>query len=65
MIDTKNFYKVLYEIDLPLSPGSLLQWIGFSDEGQLFTCDSDGVMRMLSNGFGNNWIPCLDIKSKY
>lgn len=65
MIDTKNFYKVLYETDMALSPGHLLQWIGFSEEGQLTTMDTDGVFRMLSNGYGNHWIPCLDVKAKY
>jgi len=65
VIDVKNYFKVLYETEFPLTPGSALQWIGFSDEGQLFTFDTDGVMRMLSNGYGNNWIPCLDIKAKY
>lgn len=33
VIDTKAFFKVLYEIDLAITPGQLLQWIGFSEEG--------------------------------
>jgi len=65
MIDVNNFFKTLYEVELPLSPESLLQWVGFSDEGQLFTCDSDGVMWMLINGYGNSWVPCLEIEKKY
>ena len=65
MIDVGNFYKTLFEVELPLSPESLLQWIGFSDEGQLFTCDSDGIMWMLVTGYGNTWVPCLDVEKKY
>ncbi|KAL0915498.1 hypothetical protein M5K25_015920 [Dendrobium thyrsiflorum] len=42
---------------LPLSPGSCLSWFGFSEEGQLCTYDSQGVLRMLTNQYGNSWLP--------
>nr|CAD7398248.1 unnamed protein product [Timema poppensis] len=46
---------------LPLTPGSNVQWIGFSDEGTPFMMDSTGSVRMLSSkGF---WLPVLDTKT--
>ncbi|CAG2057194.1 unnamed protein product, partial [Timema podura] len=46
---------------LPLTPGSTVQWIGFSDEGTPFMMDSTGSVRMLSSkGF---WLPVLDTKT--
>ncbi|XP_021757215.1 WD repeat and HMG-box DNA-binding protein 1-like [Chenopodium quinoa] len=42
---------------LPLSPGSNLTWIGFSEEGHLASYDSKGMLRVYSDQFGGNWLP--------
>ncbi|KAM6569409.1 hypothetical protein CsatB_017394 [Cannabis sativa] len=42
---------------LPLTPGSHLAWFGFSDEGQLSSYDSKGVLRVFSSQFGGSWLP--------
>ncbi|BES94097.1 WD repeat and HMG-box DNA-Hypothetical protein protein 1-like [Nesidiocoris tenuis] len=51
---------------LPLSPKTLLRWVGYSDEGSLCTVDSDGVLRLL---YRNNWRPIISLddqlKSKF
>ena len=63
--DTSSAYKIISEGQFPLSPNSELKWIGFSDEGQLCSFDTDGVLRMLSISFGGNWIPALDVTQKF
>ncbi|PON84352.1 Guanine nucleotide-binding protein, beta subunit [Trema orientale] len=42
---------------LPLTPGSHLTWFGFSDEGQLSSYDSKGVLRVFTSQFGGSWLP--------
>ncbi|KAK7411298.1 hypothetical protein VNO78_02731 [Psophocarpus tetragonolobus] len=42
---------------LPVSPGSSLSWFGFSEEGQLCSYDSKGVLRSYTSKFGGRWIP--------
>ncbi|XWS51275.1 hypothetical protein CRYUN_Cryun12cG0162700 [Craigia yunnanensis] len=42
---------------LPLTPGSYLTWFGFSEEGQLSSYDSKGVLRIFTNQYGGNWLP--------
>ncbi|XP_062116825.1 protein ENHANCER OF LHP1 1 [Humulus lupulus] len=42
---------------LPLTPGSHLIWFGFSDEGQLSSYDSKGVLRVFTSQFGGSWLP--------
>ncbi|KAK7304216.1 hypothetical protein RJT34_15339 [Clitoria ternatea] len=42
---------------LPLTPGSSLSWFGFSEEGQLCSYDSKGVLRSYSSQFGGCWLP--------
>ncbi|XP_073059203.1 protein ENHANCER OF LHP1 1-like [Primulina eburnea] len=42
---------------LPLTPGSCLKWFGFSDEGQLSSFDSKGVLRVYTNLYGGSWLP--------
>ena len=44
----KNAFAIIQDIECPVSRYSNLVWIGFSEEGQLFTYDSDGVLRALS-----------------
>ncbi|KAM0982842.1 hypothetical protein ACFX2J_015585 [Malus domestica] len=42
---------------LPLTPGSHLTWFGFSEEGQLSSYDSKGVLRVFTRQYGGNWLP--------
>ncbi|KAL5544857.1 hypothetical protein UlMin_008641 [Ulmus minor] len=42
---------------LPLTPGSHLTWFGFSEEGQLSSYDSKGVLRVFTSQFGGSWLP--------
>ncbi|PKI70341.1 hypothetical protein CRG98_009221 [Punica granatum] len=42
---------------LPLSPGSHLTWLGFSEEGLLSFYDSKGVLRVFTSQFGGSWVP--------
>ena len=57
-------YKAIIDTDLPLSRQAVIVWMGFSEEGQLFTYDSEGVLRSLS--FANKqWSPVLDFKGKH
>ena len=46
--------------EVALSPGSLLSWVGYTDEQALATYDSEGVLRMLSPDFGGSWVPIFD-----
>ncbi|XVE56745.1 hypothetical protein DITRI_Ditri04bG0035600 [Diplodiscus trichospermus] len=47
----------LFKGRLPLTPGSYLTWFGFSEEGQLSSYDSKGMLRVFTSQFGGNWIP--------
>jgi chromosome transmission fidelity protein 4 len=40
--------RVLIDADCAITPGSVLTWMGFSEEGQIFTYDSDGILRSFS-----------------
>ncbi|XVF49878.1 hypothetical protein PTKIN_Ptkin04bG0051500 [Pterospermum kingtungense] len=42
---------------LPLTPGSYLTWFGFSEEGQLSSYDSKGVLRVFTSQYGGSWLP--------
>ncbi|KAI9174226.1 hypothetical protein LWI28_014153 [Acer negundo] len=42
---------------LPLSPGSYLTWFGFSEQGQLSSYDSKGVLRVFTSLYGGSWLP--------
>lgn len=50
---------------LPLTPGSSLSWFGFSEQGQLSSYDSKGVLRSYTSQFGGSWLPLFSaIKEK-
>ncbi|KAL5098528.1 hypothetical protein RYX36_002855 [Vicia faba] len=50
---------------LPITPGSSLCWFGFSEEGQLCSYDSQGVLRLYTSQFGGSWFPVFSaIKEK-
>ncbi|RLN35460.1 WD repeat and HMG-box DNA-binding protein 1 [Panicum miliaceum] len=42
---------------LILTPSSQLSWFGFSDNGQLSSYDSKGILRVFSSQFGGSWLP--------
>ncbi|KAI4335860.1 hypothetical protein L6164_014465 [Bauhinia variegata] len=42
---------------LPLTPGSSLTWFGFSEEGELSSYDSKGVLRVFTSQYGGSWLP--------
>ncbi|CAI2383333.1 unnamed protein product [Moneuplotes crassus] len=65
IIDTTKNYACIVETEVPVTPGATLQWMNFSEEGSLYTYDTDGIMRNLSFSHGNNWIPVLDVKQRY
>ena len=41
-------HAVYLDADCPVTPTSELRWFGFSEEGQLFTFDSLGIIRSFS-----------------
>lgn len=59
-INNRN-YQIVYDIELPITKFSNLIWIGFSEEGMLYTYDNEGVLRTL-NPFNKQWVPVLDFK---
>ncbi|XP_048529636.1 protein ENHANCER OF LHP1 1 [Triticum urartu] len=42
---------------LVLTPSSQLSWFGFSENGQLSSYDSKGILRVFSGQFGGSWLP--------
>ncbi|KAJ3693246.1 hypothetical protein LUZ60_008726 [Juncus effusus] len=42
---------------LALTPASRLTWFGFSEDGQLSSFDSTGILRVYCDQFGGNWLP--------
>ncbi|MCO5577428.1 hypothetical protein L7F22_031260 [Adiantum nelumboides] len=47
----------LMEKRLPLSPGSQLSWLGFSEAGLLSFYDSKGLLRVHTSQYGGSWVP--------
>ncbi|PSC69197.1 WD repeat and HMG-box DNA-binding 1 isoform B [Micractinium conductrix] len=48
--------RQLHAGPLPLSPGSTLSWVGFSEEGLLAAYDSEQELRVRSPDFGGSWV---------
>ncbi|KAH7825304.1 putative transducin family protein [Monocercomonoides exilis] len=46
---------------VPISAGSHLTWLGFTDGGALVSCDSSGIVRILVEAWGDLWIPICDL----
>ena len=40
--------RLLIDAECAITPGSELIWADFSEEGQLFTYDNDGILRSFS-----------------
>lgn len=43
-----SMFSVVNDIELPLSRNSSLIWIGYSEEGLLYTFDNEGIFRTLN-----------------
>lgn len=57
-------YRTILETDCPISHDGVLTWLGFTEEGQFMTLDTEGVLRSFS--FKNQqWTPVLDFKIKH
>jgi len=41
-------YKTIIDCECPISRQAVIVWFGFSDEGQLYSFDTEGVMRSFS-----------------
>jgi chromosome transmission fidelity protein 4 len=65
ILDVNQNYTIVAETEVCLTPSSTLLWAGFSDEGEIYTYDSEGILRAFSFVMGKNWVPVLDIKQKY
>uniref|UniRef100_H2YB75 Minichromosome loss protein Mcl1 middle region domain-containing protein n=1 Tax=Ciona savignyi TaxID=51511 RepID=H2YB75_CIOSA len=48
---------------LPVTPGSKLEWVGFTAEGTPATVDTAGVIRMMNRSFCQTWITVAKLKS--
>lgn len=58
LFDTEKRIKVA-EFPVALSVGGELRWLGYSNQGVLFTLDSKNVLRMFSQSMGGAWVPVL------
>ena len=56
--------RTLTDCPLPLSPGATLTWLGYSEKGLLLSMDSAGMLRALSEEWGGQWVPLLDVSKK-
>lgn len=48
LIDMNRSYQVLVDAECPISRYSNLVWFGYSEEGQLFSFDNEGILRSLN-----------------
>jgi hypothetical protein len=65
MINMSNRdYRVLVDTEFPLSRNANLVWLGFSEEGQLMSFDSEGIMRAFTFT-SQQWTPIYDFKQKH
>jgi chromosome transmission fidelity protein 4 len=60
LINMSRRHTLAADQALPLSPGSKLEWIGFSQDGVLSALDSQGVLRQLVS-FGRRIPPVLSV----
>lgn len=48
-------------INLAITQGSNLRWIGFTDEGTLSLFDSSGSLKLFKNSLGFNWVEVANL----
>lgn len=49
---------------VPLTPQSILKWIGFSETGSVAFYDSSGLLRMENAEFRGTWTPVFDSQTR-
>lgn len=49
---------------VPLSPGSELTWVGWTEAGVPATFDSEGELVLFNSSFGGSWTPVFSAKSE-
>ena len=64
LIDIANNYSELHDGPICISPYSYLTWFGFSEEGVLYSFDSDKCLRLFSFTMGKHWIPMLNLSEQ-
>ena len=57
-------YRVLIDTEFPLSRSANLIWFGFSEEGQLMSYDSEGIMRAFTFA-SQQWSPVYDFRQRH
>lgn len=67
-LNDRSFYPLTQltnnsQIPVCLSPKSVIEWAGFSDEGSACIVDSNGLVKLF-NLNSNCWIPVVDLKAK-
>ena len=65
LIDINNKYNEIYEGPLSLTAYSSLEWLGFSEEGMLYSFDSEKVLRYFKLSMSKTWIPMLNLDEIY
>jgi len=57
-------YRIIFDTECPVSRDANLVWLGFSEEGQLLSFDSEGVMRAFTFT-SQQWSPIYDFKQRH
>jgi chromosome transmission fidelity protein 4 len=57
---THNSMISIADVAVPVSPGCTLAWATYSSDGLLCTLDTNGILSMLLNIAGWQWVPVLD-----
>ena len=59
-IDVHSFRNV-FDVKLPISGYATLKSFGYTAEGQIYSYDSNQILRLFSPFFAMTWIPVLDL----
>lgn len=66
-LNDRSFYPLTQLLNAPvpvcLSPKSVIDWAGFSDEGSACIVDSAGLVKLFNTN-SNCWVPVADLKAK-
>jgi hypothetical protein len=61
-IGSKSF-SMINDVECPITRLSTLSWLGFSDEGQLFILDTEGILRAM-NPQNHIFVPVLNFRNE-